>query len=146
MKKLSPVLAGCLLGMCCAATAATYECVNNRGHRTYTSIPSPNCRAVNLGSVTTYPARVPSSSDGRAAYDAGNADVSQSVPSATNDSAVADNQKNAAERLRQAQQNLEEGRKVRYGNERNYARYLERIQKLEEEVSKAQQEMDSLNK
>ena len=52
----------------------------------------------------------------------------------------------ANERLRQAQQNLEEGRKVRYGNERNYARYLERIGKLEEEVNKAQQEVNNLNK
>jgi len=35
---------------------------------------------------------------------------------------------------------------VRYGNERNYARYLERIGKLEEEVNKAQQEVNNLNK
>ena len=61
--------------------------------------------------------------------------------------AVSESQRQAAnERLRQAQQNLEEGRKVRYGNERNYARYLERIGKLEEEVNKAQQEVNNLNK
>ena len=35
---------------------------------------------------------------------------------------------------------------MRYGNERNYARYLERIGKLEEEVNKARQEVNSLNK
>ena len=92
MKKLSPIFAACLLGFCAVASATTYECTDRQGRRTYTASPGPNCRAINLGRMTPYPAP------------------------------------------------------VRYGNERNYARYLERIGKLEEEVNKAQQEVNNLNK
>ena len=38
-----------------------------------------------------------------------------------------------------AKKNLEEGKKVRYGNERNYARYLERINGLEKAVRSTQE-------
>ena len=41
-----------------------------------------------------------------------------------------------------AKKNLEEGKKVRYGNERNYARYLERINGLEKAVRSAQENYD----
>ena len=42
-----------------------------------------------------------------------------------------------------AKKNLEEGKKVRYGNERNYARYLERINGLEKAVRSAQENYDA---
>lgn len=143
MNKLSPVFAACLLGICCIASAATYECTDRQGRRTYTATPGANCRAVNLGRVTTYPApthSAPATPD----Y---NSSATPPAPVPAAESGANDNQRRAAaERLRQAQQNLEEGRKVRYGNERNYARYLERIGKLEEEVNRAQQEVNSLSK
>ncbi|WP_305054837.1 DUF4124 domain-containing protein [Eikenella sp. Marseille-P7795] len=143
MNKLSPLFAACLLGLYAAASAATYECTDRQGRRSYTSSPVPgaNCRAANLGRVTTYPApahSAPAATD----YSSPAAAAPALVESAANESQRAA----AAERLRQAQQNLEEGRKVRYGNERNYARYLERVGKLEEEVNRAQQEVNSLNK
>ena len=120
MKKLSPIFAACLLGFCAAASATTYECTDRQGRRTYTATPGPNCRAAATPAEPTTPAAQP---------------------------AVNESQRQAAnERLRQAERNLEEGRKVRYGNERNYARYLERIGKLEEEVNKARQEVNSLSK
>ena len=40
----------------------------------------------------------------------------------------------AQNELAQAQKNLEEGKQVRYGNERNYARYQKRIKDLENQV------------
>ena len=58
MKKLSPLFAACLLGFCAVASANTYECTDRQGRRTYTASPGPNCRAVNLGRMTTYPAPV----------------------------------------------------------------------------------------
>ena len=42
-----------------------------------------------------------------------------------------------------AKKNLEEGKKERYGNERNYARYLERINGLEKAVRSAQENYDA---
>ena len=58
MKKLSPIFAACLLGFCTVASATTYECTDRQGRRTYTASPGPNCRAVNLGRMTTYTAPV----------------------------------------------------------------------------------------
>lgn len=143
MKKLSPIFAACLLGFCAVASATTYECTDRQGRRTYTASPGPNCRAVNLGRMTTYPAPV-STAPSYLSYSSP-ATPEPAAPAAQ--PAVSESQRQAAnERLRQAQQNLEEGRKVRYGNERNYARYLERIGKLEEEVNKARQEVNNLNK
>ena len=143
MKKLSPIFAACLLGFCAVASATTYECTDRQGRRTYTASPGPNCRAVNLGRMTTYPAPV-STAPSYPSYSSP-ATPEPAAPAAQ--PAVSESQRQAAnERLYQAQQNLEEGRKVRYGNERNYARYLERIGKLEEEVNKAQQEVNNLNK
>ena len=45
--------------------------------------------------------------------------------------------------MEQAQKNLEDGKKVRYGNERNYARYLDRVQNLENAVKAAEQKVNS---
>ncbi|MDO4998202.1 MAG: DUF4124 domain-containing protein [Neisseria sp.] len=52
----------------------------------------------------------------------------------------------AQQKLAAAQQALAEGKAIRYGNERNYARYLERIQGLEQAVQAAEQEVQRLSK
>ena len=49
----------------------------------------------------------------------------------------------AQNELAQAQKNLEEGKQVRYGNERNYARYQERIKGLENQVRAAQDRINA---
>ncbi|MBH5328732.1 DUF4124 domain-containing protein [Eikenella sp. S3360] len=148
MNKLSPLFAAGLLGLCAAASAATYECTDRQGRHTYTSAPAPgaNCRAVNLGRVTTYPAHTPSAGSSTSYSGSPAAQPAAAAPAPAESAANESQRAAAAERLRQAQQNLEEGRKVRYGNERNYARYLERVGKLEEEVNRAQQEVNSFNK
>lgn len=51
----------------------------------------------------------------------------------------------AQNELTQAQKNLEEGKQVRYGNERNYARYQERIKGLENQVKAAQERVNAAN-
>ena len=143
MKKLSPIFAACLLGFCAVASATTYECTDRQGRRTYTASPGPNCRAIHLGRVTTYPAPAGTAPS----YPSYSSPTTPEPTAPAAQPAVNESQRQAAnERLRQAERNLEEGRKVRYGNERNYARYLERIGKLEEEVNKARQEVNSLNK
>ena len=40
---------------------------------------------------------------------------------------------------------MEEGKQVRYGNERNYARYQERIKGLENQVKAAQERVNAAN-
>ena len=50
----------------------------------------------------------------------------------------------AQQRLNEARRALDEGRQVRYGNERNYAKYLERIAGLEAAVQQSEQALQQL--
>lgn len=143
MKKLSPLFAACLLGFCAVASATTYECTDRQGRRTYTATPGPNCHAANLGRVTTYPAPVSTAPS----YPSYNSPATPEPAAPAAQPTVNESQRQAAnERLRQAERNLEEGRKVRYGNERNYAKYLERISGLENAVKQAETELNNLSK
>lgn len=145
MKFLSLLAACCLLAV--PAAAATYECTDSQGRRTYTATPGPNCKDANLGKPNIYTPAAPNPTSAHTG-----SSVTQTGPSVTilsTETAPSPARSPAAiraaeERLSQAKQNLEEGRKVRYGNERNYARYLERIKALEDAVTAAQKELESL--
>lgn len=131
-----------LLLLALPAAAATYECTDRQGRRSYTSTPGPNCRDANLGKPSIYTAApAPSGNPVTTAEPAGNP-VPETAAAANAVSPAA--LRAAEERLAQAQKNLEEGRRVRYGNERNYARYLERIKGLEEAVKAAQEHLNQI--
>lgn len=143
MKPLSLLAACCLLAL--PAAAATYECTDSHGRRTYTATPGPNCKDANLGKPSIYTSAPVASSPTRAT--APNETAEPSAVAASDNTAVSAAALRAAEeRLNQARRNLEEGRKVRHGNERNYARYLERIKGLEDAVAAAQKELDNLKR
>lgn len=121
----------CCLSSAAIASAAVYECPGVG----YTQTPnSKNCKAVDLGKPNIYtPApitRVP-------ALSTAPSDTINSPSAAGNNNAVANNA-TAQQNLEAARKALEEGKKVRYGNERNYARYQERIKGLEENVRRAE--------
>lgn len=113
--------------------AAVYECTDRKGNSTYTATGGANCRNVDLGRPNIYtPAQASSSSATNTATEAPN------EPEAVDNSAI-----NAAEKnLSDAKKALADGKEVRYGNERNYVRYQERIQGLENEVAKRQSELN----
>ncbi|WP_082783633.1 DUF4124 domain-containing protein [Snodgrassella sp. CFCC 13594] len=126
--------------MSTSAMAQVYECRDSRGNRLYTEQPNGNhCRAVAVRNTGTF-SSVP-------AYQA---PTSSSQSPAAKESAVPQNHGNSAQvqaaqkQLRDAQQALESGKQVRYGNERNYAKYLERIQGLENNVKAKQQTLQQL--
>ena len=121
-----------------ATAAPIYECTDGSGHKIYTQDKGKNCKASNLGRASVYTSAPVYSAPQQSQTAADNA-----PPPPAADSAALQAAQNE---LEQAQKNLEDGKKVRYGNERNYARYLERIGELEEEVNKARQEVNSLNK
>lgn len=146
MKAILPLL---LLTCASLAQAATYECTDRQGRRTYTntSVAGQNCRAIDLGRPSVYSSAAPkANSHINPAPTAAEQGTTAPVPLTETAPAVVDSaQLNAAEnRLNQARQNLEQGRQVRYGNERNYARYLERIQGLENEVKAAETALNAL--
>ena len=121
-----------------AVAAPVYECTDARGQRSYSETPGKNCRAANLGSAGFYTAAPAPVSSSYAASDNNITPDSQAA-------AVDNSQIQAAQqRLNEARRALDEGRQVRYGNERNYAKYLERIAGLEAAVRQSEQALQQL--
>ncbi len=133
MMNLTRPVAALLLLTALPAFAAVYECTDRHGNRTYTSERHGNCKDTNLGKPNVY-SSAPADK------------VVYTEPEPSNSAAPTGNEDLAAAQrnLEQAQRALEEGKAVRYGNERNYVRYQERIQGLQNEVDKRRAELDQL--
>lgn len=118
-----------------AFAAPIYECAAN-GRVVYTQNPGSHCKKADIGRVGLYSAAPP------APADATTATGNSAPPEAPNHT-----QRLTAQRqLEQAQKALEEGRQVRYGNERNYVRYQQRIENLEAAVNEARRKLDALDR
>ena len=141
-------LAALLLAAMLPAQAAVYACKDASGRTTYTQDPrGKNCQTSDLGRPSVYSSVKPSSDSTaytprQTAYEGSSASGGQTVAGGTNNEQITA----AQQRLQNAKQALEEGRKVRYGNERNYAKYLERISGLENAVKQAETELNNLSK
>ena len=134
MNKRSLLILICL-SISISAQAKTYLCIDKQGNNTYSEQPiGKNCQILNqIGGnfVITHTPPIDNS-------------IVDSDSSA-NDQAKPDKVKTAQRNLAEAEKALEEGKKVRLGNERNYVKYQERIQKLEEAVKTRQKELDEVN-
>ena len=126
-----------LLALTTAVSAAPiFECTDSAGRKVYTQAGGKNCKASNIGKPSVYtsaPVSTPATpiSPSKAEQEEAVAPVNPADVGA------------AKRALDTAKKNLEEGKKVRYGNERNYARYLERINGLEKAVRSAQENYDA---
>ncbi|PIT46071.1 DUF4124 domain-containing protein [Snodgrassella alvi] len=135
MKKRLIMTAMCAL-MSASALAQVYECIDSRGNHSYAEIPKgKNCHpASNLGAnFSTTPAYK------AATINSTDSTRDTTASSQSNNAAIATARKNLAD----AQKALEEGKKIRLGNERNYVHYQERIKGLEDMVRTRQQELDN---
>ncbi|MDO4877964.1 MAG: DUF4124 domain-containing protein [Neisseria sp.] len=137
------VLSALLLGIPFSAAAAVYTCKDASGRITYTQTPAngANCTQGDLGRPAIYTSVKPSPSRYTPTPPA---DTAQAPANAAN-TADPKQIEAAKARLQEAQKALEEGRKVRYGNERNYVRYLERIAGLEKAVQDAEKQLQDLS-
>ena len=131
MKYTSLILSAFLFSIS-IAHAEIYVCKKANGTTEYTAEKKANCSVIADAQVGGYS----SVSTATNYYSDSNASSSFESESTTNH----DEARSAAEqRLRDAERALEEGRNTRLGNERNYAKYEERIQGLEEEVRRARE-------
>lgn len=112
-----------------AFAESVYVCPLKNGKNEYTSAYRPGCTDAKLKKMDGYQ---PVTSGGGSTYAA---PVETRTDAAPQPSPQAAN--NAESELAAAERALAEGKAVRYGNERNYAKYQERIQKLEEDVERA---------
>ena len=127
-----------LLTLTTAVSAAPiFECTDSAGRKVYTQAGGKNCKASNIGKPSVYtsaPVSTPATP-----ISPSKAEQAEEAVAPVNPTDVG-----AAKRaLDTAKKNLEEGKKVRYGNERNYARYLDRINGLEKAVRSAQENYDA---
>ncbi|KLT73420.1 hypothetical protein PL75_02245 [Neisseria arctica] len=114
--------------------ATVYECTSANGQRIYTQSPGKNCQKANLGKPEVYSSLPINAYNNQAASNENEAVTAEAQES---------NQVSLArQNLSEAQKALAEGKKVRYGNERNYARYQQRIGDLEAAVKRAEEQLN----
>lgn len=129
-----------LLTLTTAISAAPiFECTDSAGRKVYTQAGGKNCKASNIGKPSVYtsaPVSTPATP-----ISPSKTEQAEEAVAPVNPADVG-----AAKRaLDTAKKNLEEGKKVRYGNERNYARYLERIKGLEKPSARLRKTMTRRN-
>lgn len=120
-----------------SALAQIYECTDSRGNHSYSEVPKgKNCNSVsNLGgNFSTTSAYKPAV----ATPDTNSKDADSAARNQPDQAAISAARKNLAD----AKKALEDGKKIRMGNERNYVRYQERIKGLEDAVKSRQQDLD----
>lgn len=120
-----------------SALAQIYECTDSRGNHSYSEVPKgKNCHSVsNLGgNFSTTSAYKPAVTT----PDTNSKDADSAARNQPDQVAISAARKNLAD----AKKALEDGKKIRMGNERNYVRYQERIKGLEDAVKSRQQDLD----
>ena len=136
------VCAAALLAVSFPSLAASiYSCTDRNGNTVYTQDPKAgNCNKTSLGSPSTYssePAPVATTSSSVAPQPETAAASANDKPQVSPDEMAT-----AQKKLQEAQRALDAGKQVRYGNERNYAKYLERIAGLEKAVKDIEAELE----
>lgn len=136
------VCAAALLAVSFPSLAASiYSCTDRNGNTVYTQDPKAgNCNKTSLGSPPTY------SSEPASAVSSVAAPQPETAAASANDKPQVspDEMATAQKKLQEAQRALDAGKQVRYGNERNYAKYLDRINGLEKDVQAAQDALKKL--
>ena len=136
------VCAAALLAVSFPSLAASiYSCTVRNGNTVYTQDPKAgNCNKTSLGSPPTY------SSEPASAVSSVAAPQPETAAASANDKPQLSPEElaTAQKKLQEAQRALDEGKQVRYGNERNYAKYLDRINGLEKDVQAAQDALKKL--
>ena len=136
------VCAAALLAVSFPSLAASiYSCTDRNGNTAYTQDPKAgNCNKTSLGSPSTYSSEpVPAVSSVAAPQPETTAASANDKPQVSPDEMAT-----AQKKLQEAQRALDAGKQVRYGNERNYAKYLDRINGLEKDVQAAQDALKKL--
>ena len=118
-----------------------YECKDGSGRTVYVQNAGKHCRKADIGRIGIY-SNTPAPGMEHAPHTEQPEHEPDAPPSADN----RPKRQAAQQQLDDAKKALAEGRQVRYGNERNYVRYQERIRRLENAVHEAQTRLNELNR
>ena len=124
------------------AWAEIYKKVDEDGRVTYSNVPSKGAQKLNLEPLNTVPASKPKSQS------------PDNFPRVDSDTQKGRDYKRRQilenelaqemHQLEEAKKALAEGQDTRLGSERNYQRYLDRVQKLKDTVAEHEKNMDAL--
>ena len=155
-------LAAALLGAASQAQGQLYVCSDGQGHKTYTDKrENAACKLLDLPGAMTEPPRrgtpvgVPAARASLppanpAPAGAGNFPRVDGVEQRARDldrrQILQDELRSEEQRLAAQRQELNEGQPERQGNERNYAKYQERVAQLKDNLSRTQQNVEALKR
>lgn len=133
--------------------ADIYKCTGEGGHVTYSNVQSKGCQKLNLEPAQATSPNRSSSGPQRAApppspsgTTSNKGDNAQRSRDDARKRILQDELSQETQALDQARKDLEAGEDTRLGGERNYQKYLDRIEKLKEEVVRHEQNVQSLEK
>jgi hypothetical protein len=154
------VLAGVMFHGAAEAQTTVYKCVDAQGRVEFTDTGKKGCKALDLPGY--FPAPVERRGPAPAAARASNPAPAAATPSPSNFPRVDTSQQRArdddrrgilTEELRAEEQKLGDLRKVfnngepeRQGNERNYAKYQERVAQMRDDISRTERNIEALRR
>ncbi len=164
VRRFLPVLLSALVAWSFAAAAQTtdstiWSCRDKEGRTNVTNLPEDtrgkNCRVIRQTRVQVVPATGASPAQPAAKPGAKPASAPTAFPKENSQARASarERQREILEQelaqeqkaLDQARKELEEQESVRYGNEKNYARVLERLQKYKDAVGLHEKNVEALN-
>ena len=138
------ILASMLLLFASVAQADIYKYVDERGRITYSNVPMKGGKKLNLDTLNTIPG-AKAGTQSPADFPKVDANT-QKKRDGVRGKILEDELKAEEQALKEAQRALKEGEAVRMGDERNYQKYLDRIQKLKDAVAVHETNIEAIKK
>ena len=136
------VLAAMLMLAVVHAKAEIYKSVDEDGRVTYSNVPSKGAQKLNLEPLNTVPSSKPNTQP-PGSFPKVDAETQKNRDKVRRQ--ILDNElAQEMTQLEDAKKALAEGEATRLGSERNYQRYLDRIQPLKDAVAEHQKNIDAL--
>ena len=134
------------LGLAGPVHGEIYKHVDANGRVTYSNMPMKGATKLNLDPLSTVPAGRPKTSTPSPAGFPKVDNETQKKRDDTRRKILEDELATEEKSLADARKNLADGEQTRLGSERNYQKYLDRIQALKDEVSLHERNVNALKK
>ena len=157
-KQYRMALAAALLGAASQTHAQLYVCSDAQGHKTYTDKrENAACKLLDLPGAMTEPPRrsAPLAAPARPVAPAGATPATafprvdgaeQRARDLDRRQILQDELRSEEQKLAAQRQEFNQGQPERQGNERNYAKYLERVAQLKDNLGRTQQNVEALKR